>query len=220
MKKAKFFTTLSILLLICMFSITSMAATAVTWPVPQSKRITQHYKAGVHLGVDIGAATAGVAGNNIVAMYKGKVGRSGWSSSYGWVVYIFHEGTNRIDGQNIQSRYAHMRDTPLVSAGQNVSTGTRIGYMGRTGDATGVHLHFETRVCSSACDTTNNSTPKNPLSYYPGISSVSETSAVLDVLDHDYFDEEEVFYSLEEILEMTQEEREAKGIPEPYQYSR
>lgn len=202
-----------------MFSITSLAATAVTWPVPQSKRITQHFKAGTHLGVDVGASTPGVAGNRIVAMYNGKVGRAGWSDSYGWVVYLFHEGTNRIDGQNIQSRYAHMNTAPVVSTGQNVATGALLGYMGTTGNSTGVHLHFETRVCSGACDTTNNSTPKNPLLYYPGISSASEVAVELhdDHHDHDHDHEEEVFYSIEEILEMSIDEREALGIPDPFQ---
>jgi murein DD-endopeptidase MepM/ murein hydrolase activator NlpD len=38
--------------------------------------------------------------------------------------------------------YAHL-DTVNVRAGQIVQIGDPIGGMGRTGDATGIHLHFE-----------------------------------------------------------------------------
>ena len=37
----------------------------------------------------------------------------------------------------------HLRDKALVSKGDTVTTGQTIGYVGRTGDATACHLHFE-----------------------------------------------------------------------------
>jgi len=39
--------------------------------------------------------------------------------------------------------YMHLRDKALVSKGDTVTTGQTIGYVGRTGDATACHLHFE-----------------------------------------------------------------------------
>ncbi|MFR5780967.1 MAG: M23 family metallopeptidase [Oscillospiraceae bacterium] len=44
-----------------------------------------------------------------------------------------------------------------VSAGQSVTQGDVIGYVGSTGWATGPHLHFEIRVNGSTVD---------PLSYF------------------------------------------------------
>ena len=40
------------------------------------------------------------------------------------------------------SRYAHMTQT-AVTAGEAVTAGQVIGYVGNTGDSTGFHLHFE-----------------------------------------------------------------------------
>ena len=46
---------------------------------------------------------------------------------------------NHLDGYS--SIYMHMTNY-VVSAGQNVSQGQLIGYVGQTGVATGNHLHF------------------------------------------------------------------------------
>ena len=39
-----------------------------------------------------------------------------------------------------------MNSTPIVSAGQNVSKGQVIGYVGTTGNSTGNHLHLEMKI--------------------------------------------------------------------------
>jgi murein DD-endopeptidase MepM/ murein hydrolase activator NlpD len=50
-----------------------------------------------------------------------------------------------IDGQKtgIDHGYMHMRKPALVNVGDRVRTGQLIGYVGRTGDASACHLHFE-----------------------------------------------------------------------------
>jgi murein DD-endopeptidase MepM/ murein hydrolase activator NlpD len=50
-----------------------------------------------------------------------------------------------IDGQRTGTDYGymHMRSPALVNPGDRVRTGQLIGYVGRTGDATACHLHFE-----------------------------------------------------------------------------
>ena len=42
----------------------------------------------------------------------------------------------------LSTRYAHMTQT-AVPAGEAVTAGQVIGYVGNTGDSTGNHLHFE-----------------------------------------------------------------------------
>ncbi|KKO54163.1 M23 family metallopeptidase [Paenibacillus sp. DMB20] len=219
MMKRRLVTLLSVLVL-CFTSLSAVASanSTYTWPVPDSSRVTQKFSSS-HKGIDIGAKTAGVAGDRIVAFYDGTVSRSGWSTSYGWVVYIHHS----INGTNYQSRYAHMNKEPSVSLNQKVTKGTTVGYMGNTGDSDGVHLHFETRKCSGACQIDNSSTPVNPISnFFPsyGLTADSFTTEETDLLPlPDTSDNsvetanDEVFYSMEEIQNMTVEERIEKGIP-------
>jgi len=86
-----------------------------------------------HSGVDIKAPP----GEPIRAAAAGTVLFSGWQSSYGRVVEIAHA-----DG--FITVYAHnLRNS--VKAGDRVQPGTVIGAVGRTGRATGNHLHFEVR---------------------------------------------------------------------------
>ena len=47
-------------------------------------------------------------------------------------------------GNGYQTLYGHIRTgTIVVSPGQKVSQGQKIGIMGSTGRSTGPHLHFE-----------------------------------------------------------------------------
>jgi len=75
---------------------------------------------------------------DIQASADGVVSRSYYSSSYGNVVFIVHN----INGKTYETVYAHMRNR-LVSEGQKVTQGTKLGLMGTTGHSTGQHLHFE-----------------------------------------------------------------------------
>ncbi len=86
--------------------------------------------------VDLGAPAgtpiyAAAAGTVIVS----KVG--GYNGGYGNYVVIDH-------GNGTQTLYAHFSSIS-VSVGQSVSKGEKLGGVGRTGDATGNHLHFEVR---------------------------------------------------------------------------
>ena len=47
--------------------------------------------------------------------------------------------------------YAHL-SAVAVHVGQTVETGTRVGLVGATGDASGPHLHFEVRLRGAAVD--------------------------------------------------------------------
>ncbi|MCX6786968.1 MAG: M23 family metallopeptidase [Candidatus Kaiserbacteria bacterium] len=107
-------------------------------PVPGGV-ITQ----GVHgkNAVDIAAAR----GTPIHAAANGTViivrNNGGWNGGYGNYVVITH-------ANGTQTLYAHMTHA-IVSAGQSVSSGQIIGYVGSTGESTGPHLHFEVRSASN-----------------------------------------------------------------------
>ncbi|WP_052667279.1 murein hydrolase activator EnvC family protein [Nitriliruptor alkaliphilus] len=92
----------------------------------------------MHQGIDQGART----GTPIGASKAGTVIFAGWQGGYGNLVLIDHH-----DG--VVTAYAH-QSSMAVSRGQSVSQGSTIGYVGNTGNSTGPHLHFETRVNGSA----------------------------------------------------------------------
>lgn len=93
---------------------------------------------GIHgyNGVDL----ANTCGLPIYASASGMViiaKTSGWNGGYGEYVVIAH-------GNNTQTLYAHMQFVSVV-AGTEVGQGDAIGAIGRTGHATGCHVHFEIR---------------------------------------------------------------------------
>ncbi len=123
------------------------------WVVPSSDRITSPYGMRthpiygyqkMHTGVDIGASTAGVVGDNIVSADDGvvtRVGLSGTQSTgYGYVVEVDH-------GEGLSTFYAHLLpNSTVVNVGDEVVRGQEIAKMGTSGGSTGAHLHFEVRV--------------------------------------------------------------------------
>jgi murein DD-endopeptidase MepM/ murein hydrolase activator NlpD len=84
-----------------------------------------------HSGVDLAANQ----GTPIYAIAAGTVTTATYGDAYGYNVSISHGG-------GYGSMYAHMTNY-TVSAGQSVSQGEIIGYVGSTGWSTGPHLHFE-----------------------------------------------------------------------------
>ena len=109
-----------------------------------------------HSGVDI-AASYGTA---IYAAASGTVTIAESSTGYGNYVTIYHN-----NGQT--TLYGHMSSI-AVYAGQTVSQGDVIGYVGSTGYATGPHLHFEVRENGSCID---------PLQYFNTSSFTFSSSA-------------------------------------------
>ena len=115
----------------------AVADGALCWPLPGHTYISCHFgevdafgNAG-HRGTDIPAPE----GTLILAAHSGTVLVSGWNDSYGNQVLLDN-------GAGLSTRYAHMTQT-AVTAGEAVTAGQVIGYVGSTGDSTGFHLHFE-----------------------------------------------------------------------------
>ena len=115
----------------------AVADGALCWPLPGHTYISCHFgevdafgNAG-HRGTDIPAPE----GTPILAAHSGTILVSGWNDSYGNQVLLDN-------GAGLSTRYAHMTQT-AVTAGEAVTAGQVIGYVGNTGDSTGFHLHFE-----------------------------------------------------------------------------
>lgn len=89
-----------------------------------------------HGGVDI----AQPSGTVIRSVAAGTIYRKAYESGgAGYYVTVRHAG-------NIFSQYHHLRASSPLSVGTPVQAEQLIGYVGRTGNATGNHLHFEIRT--------------------------------------------------------------------------
>jgi len=129
------------------------------WPVPCSTRVTSRYgnradpftgETRYHSGIDIDGFNN--AGQPVIAAASGTVITASYDGGYGNYVIIDHGNTSTV--------YAHCSGL-AVSVGDYVSQGQTVGYLGDSGRATGVHLHFEVYVGDSRVD---------PTQYFSGIS--------------------------------------------------
>jgi murein DD-endopeptidase MepM/ murein hydrolase activator NlpD len=118
------------------------------WPVDEA-RMTRGFFYGkrAHWGVDL----ANKRGTPILSAGEGVVVYTGRGfKGYGKLVVVEHDN-------DWATLYAHL-DKILVKEGQKVPRGHKLGLMGRTGRASGVHLHFEVRRYKQ---------PVNPLAFLP-----------------------------------------------------
>lgn len=97
-----------------------------------------------HNGLDLAASS----GSPTYAADAGTVIIAGWSDSAGNWVVIDH-------GNGMVTKYMH-HSALAVTAGQSVSKGQQVGYVGTTGYSTGPHLHFQVEL---------NGSPVNPQIY-------------------------------------------------------
>ena len=124
-----------------------VGGSGVAWPTNGSVTSGFGYRWGsLHAGIDI----ANGVGTPIRAAKGGTVILAGWNGGYGNCIVIDHGG-------GFSTLYGHMTRI-RASDGQRVSQGDLIGDMGSTGNSTGSHLHFETRV---------NGSPQDPTRYLP-----------------------------------------------------
>ncbi|MBL7666014.1 MAG: M23 family metallopeptidase [Bacteriovoracaceae bacterium] len=120
-----------------------------TWPVPSNRSISSGYGerwGRPHHGIDIpgNSGEAVIAADDGVVVYA-----SNRIRGYGNMVIVDH-------GSHIRTVYAHNRKN-LVRKGQRVERGQLIARVGKTGKASGNHLHFEVR---------NRETPLDPMKYF------------------------------------------------------
>jgi murein DD-endopeptidase MepM/ murein hydrolase activator NlpD len=85
-----------------------------------------------HLGVDYAAPT----GTPVVALGQGRVRACGWARGFGKTITVGHPG-------GYVTHYGHLsRFAKGIAKGKRVEQGDVIGYVGKTGIATGPHLDF------------------------------------------------------------------------------
>jgi murein DD-endopeptidase MepM/ murein hydrolase activator NlpD len=129
----------------------ALAAAPSLWPV--EGRITSSFgerldpfngEGAFHAGMDIAADI----GTPIHATADGLVVKAEIVNGYGREIEIDH-------GHDIKTCYGHLSGF-TVTAGQQVTRGEVIGYVGDSGRSTGAHLHYEVRI---------HDTPVNPYKY-------------------------------------------------------
>ncbi len=126
----------------------------IQWPFPVEAPISSGYGARVspcggctsfHEGVDFIPG----AGTPIGAIAAGTVTYAGYDAGYGYHVIVDHN----INGQKVQSLYAHMAaGSVLVTVGQQVAVTQELGQVGNTGHSTGAHLHLEVHLAGTPVD--------------------------------------------------------------------
>ena len=112
------------------------------WPLARFE-VSSHFgrrRGRLHAGIDLRAAR----GTRIRASAAGMVKFSGYNRGYGHMIVIDHGG-------GIETAYAHNQRN-LVQRGQRVEQGSVIATVGRSGNATGYHVHFEFRRYGRAMD--------------------------------------------------------------------
>jgi peptidoglycan hydrolase-like protein with peptidoglycan-binding domain len=115
---------------------------ALAWPVeaPLGNGFGprgNHFHAGIDLLAEAGTTVRAAAPGRVA--YAGRID-GGW----GKLVVVAH-------ARRVRTMYAHL-STVAVDVGERVATGTRVGAVGSTGNATGPHLHFEVRLHGAAVD--------------------------------------------------------------------
>jgi len=136
------------------------------WPL--EGRVTSSYgerqdpingEGAFHAGIDIAASY----GSPVRAAADGDVQMAGFGTGYGREIMINH-------GHDLSTVYGHLSSMAVV-AGDHVTRGQVIGFVGQSGRSTGPHLHYEVRV---------HMVPVNPHKYlrtsYQEIADVSGSS--------------------------------------------
>jgi hypothetical protein len=114
----------------------SFSAMIDQFVVPFRGKVISKYgmrRGRMHTGTDIKL----LLGDTVIAAYQGVVTRAQTYYGYGKLVVINHS-------HGLETYYSHLSSI-LVRTGDTVRTGQVVGLGGRTGRATGTHLHFEIR---------------------------------------------------------------------------
>jgi murein DD-endopeptidase MepM/ murein hydrolase activator NlpD len=125
---------------------------SIRWPFPSAVKISSGFGeraapcngcSSMHMGLDFQPPND----SPVFAIADGTVAFQE-DSSYGYGNHVIINHGNLLgDGSSIQTLYAHMQHGSVaVRAGDPIHVGDFLGLVGRTGTATGIHMHFEVHV--------------------------------------------------------------------------
>jgi RHS repeat-associated protein len=101
-------------------------------------------KLKTHHGNDYGSTS----GADILSAANGVVSGKGYDKNgWGWYVEVKH--FDQEGNPTYKTRYAHMKNGTDLKVGQQVFEGDTLGHVGKTGAATGPHLHVELQTYES-----------------------------------------------------------------------
>jgi murein DD-endopeptidase MepM/ murein hydrolase activator NlpD len=137
-----------------------------------------YHKMREHKGVDYCAP----AGTPVMATADAKVIFAGNRGGYGKVIELQH-------GARYSTLYAHLsRFEKKISVGTEIKQGQIIGYVGRTGLATGDHLHYEFRIDGIHRDPLSTMLPRrNPIpdsNKHHFLAHAKEMIRLMDLHEH------------------------------------
>lgn len=102
-----------------------------------------------HSGIDLASANGGL----VYAAGDGWIARAEYYGGYGLTLEIDH-------GHGVRTLYAHLNEIDQnLAPGMFVSSGQPVARMGMTGNATGIHLHYEVIVDGVKVDPLNYGAP-------------------------------------------------------------
>jgi len=90
------------------------------------------------MGVDLTAPK----GTKVRTTADGRVSFAGRSGDFGRLVIVEHSG-------GYETRYAHLKSIEVKKGGK-LKRGAILGTVGKSGNATGFHLHYEVRLQGTA----------------------------------------------------------------------
>jgi murein DD-endopeptidase MepM/ murein hydrolase activator NlpD len=120
-----------------------------------------------HNGLDLANRNGGF----IYAAADGWIVSADYRNGYGNFIEIDH-------GNGVHTRYAHLEEfDPNLRSGVRVVSGAPIGRMGMSGNATGVHLHYEVIVDGLLVDPLNYGAPQ-PYVTTPVVSTYAQPAPI------------------------------------------
>jgi murein DD-endopeptidase MepM/ murein hydrolase activator NlpD len=136
------------------FQYTNDTNGTIQWPFPAPVPISSGFGSrnspcggcsSFHEGVDFIPGT----GTPIGVIADGTVTYAAYDGNFGYHVIVDHN----INGQKVQSLYAHMIAGSIkVVVGQQVTVTQELGQVGSTGHSTGAHLHLEVHLDGTPVD--------------------------------------------------------------------